>query len=226
MTQQSEPRQSIATKRVCRVLLFCLTSLAPAEALADVRLASVFTDNIVLQRQCKVPIWGTADPGTSVDIRLGDFRATATSDAAGRWIVELDSMPANSKPQSLVVTAGGGTVTCVNVLVGDVWLCSGQSNMQMTLHESDGGDAFAKQHGGNPLIRLLSVPKAFNSEMKPIRMPDGPDLRPRRPRNSRRSASASALRWRNRHRWSMFPSASSIVRSGARPSKDGFLATT
>lgn len=166
MTRKSEPRQSTAAKNVCCALLVCLTSLAPAEALADVRLASVFTDNMVLQRQCKVPIWGTADPGTSVDVRLGDSHATATSGAAGRWIVELDSMPANSKPQSLVVTASGSTVTCANVLVGDVWLCSGQSNMQMTLHDSDGGDAFAKQHGGNPLIRLLSVPKAFNSEMK------------------------------------------------------------
>jgi sialate O-acetylesterase len=150
----------------CRALLVCLTSLAPAVALAELRLASVFTDNMVLQRECKVPIWGTADPGTTVDVRLGDLRATATSDSAGHWALEFDSMPTNSKPQPLVVTAGRSTVTRANVVVGDVWLCSGQSNMQMTLHDSAGGDAYAKQHGDNPLIRLLLVPKAFNSETK------------------------------------------------------------
>ena len=165
MTQELERRTSIAAKHFCRAFLIYVTTLPPAQALAELHLASVFTDNMVLQRQCKVPIWGTADPGTSVDVRLGDSHATSASDAAGHWTLELDSLPANSKPQSLVVTAGGSTVTRANVLVGDVWLCSGQSNMQMTLHEAAGGDAFAKQHGGNPLVRLLTVPKAFTTEL-------------------------------------------------------------
>jgi sialate O-acetylesterase len=166
MTQELEPRQPIITKIVCRAILLSLATLAPTQAWAELHLASVFTDNMVLQRQCKVPIWGTADPGTSVDVRLGDSHATATSDTAGHWTLELDSLPANSKPQSLVVAVGGSTVTCSSVLVGDVWLCSGQSNMQMILHEAAGGDAFAKQHGNNPLVRLLAVPKAFTNEPK------------------------------------------------------------
>lgn len=142
------------------LLLAALTSTASSA----VKPASVFTDNMVLQRDQPIPIWGRADPGTKVEVEFGKAITTCIADSAGRWISTLKSLPANTAPRSLVIRGGNDVVTLANVLVGDVWLCSGQSNMQMPLEDVAGGPEFAKSHSNNPLIRLLMVPKSFAAE--------------------------------------------------------------
>jgi sialate O-acetylesterase len=98
---------------------------------ADVRLPSIFGDNMVLQRDKAIAVWGTADAGEKVTVALAGKKAEATSDADGKWTVRLDALAAGG-PHELTVT-GNNTVTLKNVLIGEVWVCSGQSNMNMPI---------------------------------------------------------------------------------------------
>jgi sialate O-acetylesterase len=109
--------------------------LIPVAAAADLRLASPFGSHMVLQRDKPLPIWGTADAGADVTIALDDRHAKTKADTAGRWSVTLEALPAGG-PLVLTATANGATVTLDDVLIGDVFLCSGQSNMQYGLGEA------------------------------------------------------------------------------------------
>jgi sialate O-acetylesterase len=119
-------------------------------------LASLFTSHMVLQRAQPVPVWGWTTPGASVVVSLGGVAARGTANADGKWIAWLPAMKAGG-PFTLTVT-GPQTVTLDDVLLGDVWLCSGQSNMEMGIelvnnHEKEIADA------NYPQIRLYTVPK-------------------------------------------------------------------
>jgi sialate O-acetylesterase len=133
---------------------------------ADVKLPAVIGDNMVVQRDTKVPIWGTAEPGEKVTVILGEqtaSAASATADAAGRWKVQLGPVPAGG-PFEMTV-AGKNTITLKNILVGEVWAASGQSNMEWSVQAS----ANPKQEIAEakyPKIRLFTVQKAVASEPK------------------------------------------------------------
>ncbi len=124
-------------------------------ARADVRLPGLFSDNVVLQQGVRVPIWGWADEGEEVTVRFRDqvVRAKARN---GKWMVNLSRLKAGG-PDHLVVE-GKNRVELQNVLVGEVWICSGQSNMEFPLKNSfeSGGDIAAC---ANPMLHLLHVPK-------------------------------------------------------------------
>ena len=109
--------------------------LALSSARADVRLPKVFGDNMVLQRNRAVPIWGWADAGEKVTVTFGDQARTTTATGKGTWSVALDSMTANREPEELAVT-GKNRIVVRNVLVGEVWICAGQSNMEWTVRDS------------------------------------------------------------------------------------------
>lgn len=100
-------------------------------ALADVKPAPLFKDNMVLQRMMKVPVWGTADPGEDVTVTFKDQKLAAKADDKGDWKVLLAAMDAGG-PFEMTI-AGKNTLTLKNVLVGEVWLCSGQSNMEFAV---------------------------------------------------------------------------------------------
>jgi sialate O-acetylesterase len=100
-----------------------------ASALADVTLAPVFTDHAVLQREKPVPVWGKADAGERVVVSFAGQSVGTTAGKDGRWIVYLAPLTASATPAELVV-AGKNTLRLTDVLVGDVWLLSGQSNME------------------------------------------------------------------------------------------------
>lgn len=121
---------------------------------ADVRLPRIFGDNMLLQRGVEAPIWGRADPGEKVIVTLGNERATATADENGRWRAKLSPLDAGG-PFQLTVE-GKNTVTLDNVLVGEVWVCSGQSNMQFALRQSANAHAEIGQ-ANFPKIRLFTV---------------------------------------------------------------------
>ncbi|WP_297508545.1 sialate O-acetylesterase [uncultured Caulobacter sp.] len=128
-----------------------------AQARAEPLLAPVFQDHAVVQRDGPIPVWGKAAPGAKVGIRLNGVEAQAVAGADGRWRANLPAIPAGG-PYELQVTAGAETQTVRDVLVGDVLLCSGQSNMAFPLRSmlSPGKDL---SRAADPGVRLLSVEK-------------------------------------------------------------------
>jgi sialate O-acetylesterase len=102
---------------------------------AAITLPPILTDNMVLQRHKALPIWGQATPGEEVTLTFGKQVKQATADAAGNWQVVLDPLPASAIPAVMTLT-GENRITLKNILVGEVWLCSGQSNMEYTMNKS------------------------------------------------------------------------------------------
>ncbi len=142
-----------------RNLLLCLAlSSLGAAAQANVVLAPLFTDNAVLQRDKPVPIWGTADAGEKVAISFAGQTVATTADAAGKWSVALAALPANATPADLVVKANN-TVILTNLLVGEVWLASGQSNMEWPLSKTYDAALDIAGSASNPLIRHITITK-------------------------------------------------------------------
>jgi sialate O-acetylesterase len=148
-------------------LLICVLSslfFAAAAAVAEVRLPALFSDNMVLQREAKVPIWGTAEPGETVTVTLGDQRVTGSADSQGRWKVELSPL-ATGGPFEMTIS-GKNKLTLHNVVVGEVWICSGQSNMEMAVASTAralGGVRNADQEiaaANFPMIRQFAVKRA------------------------------------------------------------------
>jgi sialate O-acetylesterase len=121
---------------------------------ADVRVSNLFADQMVLQRDMPAPVWGLASPREKVTVQFGEARVTADADANGRWIVKLPPMKASAVPRDLKIT-GKNALTIHNVLVGDVWLCSGQSNMERSLANCDAPQDIA---GANfPTLRRIKL---------------------------------------------------------------------
>jgi sialate O-acetylesterase len=104
-----------------------------AQARADVKLPAIFSDHMVLQQNARAPVWGWADPGEKVTVSIAGQTHTATADAAGNWKLQLGKISAG-RPLTLTV-AGHNTIVVQDVLAGEVWLGSGQSNMQLAVNE-------------------------------------------------------------------------------------------
>ncbi len=149
-----------STRRSLAVAIGAWMALLPALR-ADVRLPKVFGDHMVLQQEKPVKLWGWANPGENVEIRFGDDTATTTATAAGEWKAELPARRAGG-PFTLTVTAAN-TVRFEDVLVGEVWLCSGQSNMEMGVRMCANG-AEEVANANHPGIRLLLVPNRWSPE--------------------------------------------------------------
>jgi len=145
------------------VLLLCGVLSVTA---AELRLPTLFSDHMVLQRNQPVPVWGWAEPGAEVEVGFKGRNYAARADAEGRWEVRMGPFEADSTPQVLVVRLRDGSAahSISNVLVGEVWLCSGQSNMAWPLRGTDNGRAVSAL-ADHPEIRLFEV--AFRSSPVP-----------------------------------------------------------
>jgi len=138
--------------RFLLVLLLCGCGLGLR---ADVTLPALFSDNMVLQRGIAAPVWGKAAPGEQVTVSIAGQQATATAGADGRWLARLAPLQAGG-PLEMTV-AGKNTITLHNVLVGEVWVCSGQSNMQFVL--ASARDSAAEIAAADyPQIRMFTTP--------------------------------------------------------------------
>ena len=139
------------------LISFSICVLLSATGLhADVKLASIFTDNMVLQREQPLRIWGTAAPGEQISVSIGNSSGKTAADENGRWQVELPQQQASTEPLRFEVQ-GNNRVALQNVLVGEVWLCSGQSNMEWTVAISgNAGEEIAA--ATDSLIRHIKVP--------------------------------------------------------------------
>lgn len=140
-----------------RAALLLAGVLIPAAAQAAPALAPVWRDHAVIQRDRPVIVEGIAAPGARVSATLGSDRATARADADGAFRIELPARPASADPAALTVSDGTGTTTVSDILVGDVWLCSGQSNMAFTVSAGLNGSNNILV-SADPLLRMLTVP--------------------------------------------------------------------
>lgn len=136
------------------VLAACL--FLPHVCYAELKFSPVFGDSMVLQRDQPIHVWGWTTPGTEVTATLGGHTASAKSDDAGRFDVSVDALPAGG-PHELTVAADQ-TRTFKDVLIGEVWLCSGQSNMAWAVGQADDAD-LETLTANFPNIRLISVPQ-------------------------------------------------------------------
>jgi sialate O-acetylesterase len=141
------------------ILAIVVAGATPAAA--EVRLPSIFTDNMVLQRDMPVPVWGWADPGEKVTVRVLDQTQTAEPGAGGKWMVKLSALKCGA-PLTMTIS-GKNTISLQNVLVGEVWLCSGQSNMQLTVTSCNHAEEEIAA-ANFPQIRLVSVPAVGTQE--------------------------------------------------------------
>ncbi|MFV0338634.1 MAG: sialate O-acetylesterase [Chthoniobacterales bacterium] len=130
-------------------------------AFCEVSAGGIFSDNMVLQREMPCPVWGWADPGQTINLQFADQKKSTVADKDGRWQVTLDAMPASKEGRTLEIRSDATSLKFENVLVGEVWLCAGQSNMARTL----GKDAFDYSQFRNypkdaeyPEIRFFSCP--------------------------------------------------------------------
>jgi sialate O-acetylesterase len=140
-------------------LFLALTAVTPVAFAAEQPfLHPLFCDHAVLQRDAAVPVWGWSLPGSTVTVSFAGQKRVAVTDANGKWLVKLRAMPASAQSRSLVVTNETTHESAVinDVLVGDVWLCSGQSNMEMGLLNCNAPDDVL--NANYPQIRLLTVP--------------------------------------------------------------------
>jgi sialate O-acetylesterase len=122
--------------------------------------SGLFTDSMVLQRDAAAPVWGTAKPGETVTVSFAGQTKTAQADANGQWLVKLDALPASNEPRELTIRDARETRVFKDVVVGDVWLCSGQSNMAFRMVEAEKSkEEIAAAR--NPAVRFYRVAEKF-----------------------------------------------------------------
>lgn len=129
--------------------------LLSVTSFGQVRMARLFTDHVVLQRQKPIPVWGWAKPREAVKVTLAGQTQQAKADDAGKWLVRFAPLEAGG-PHTLAAMAKSGSASASDVLIGEVWLCSGQSNMEFTVRQSD-NFAKEKKNANFPQIRHFRV---------------------------------------------------------------------
>lgn len=145
-------------KKFCLLLVGIVSIYFPLHA--KIVMPKIFADNMVLQRNVLIPVWGWANANEKVEVKFNNQVKTAKADKNGKWIIRLNAENAGG-PYELTIK-GGNTILIKNVLVGEVWLCSGQSNMEWTVGQSNN----AKQEiagANNPFIRHIKITKEISS---------------------------------------------------------------
>ncbi|HJV78991.1 MAG TPA: sialate O-acetylesterase, partial [Paludibacter sp.] len=152
-------------------ILLCLALACSSGLSAKVILPKVIAHNMVLQRLKTVPIWGTASKGEKVTVTFGGQHKETVADDSGKWMVKLNPMQASEQPRQMTI-AGANTIVLKNILVGEVWLCSGQSNMEYTMRKNSKIQATVKGEkpetddlltANNPNIRIFLVRRKYMS---------------------------------------------------------------
>jgi sialate O-acetylesterase len=180
-------RRVVSTRAaVLALAACCLSAIAAEEAAAEepkaaIELGAPFADNAILQRQMPVPVWGWSKPGTKVTVTFAGQKRTAAAGKDGKWMVKLDPLEADANPREMIIAdAAGQKVTLKNVLVGEVWMASGQSNMQWLASKCNVGRVLQKQIAERvtagkerePVIREAKVTDVY-SALHPIEHAEG-----------------------------------------------------
>lgn len=155
MKRQPLPHRSILATAALGFVAF--------SSLADVKMPAIFSDHMVLQAKTRLPVWGWADPGEKVTVTVGNRSASTVTGADGKWSVKLGDLKTGDTLEMTV--AGKNSITIRDVLVGEVWLGSGQSNMEWPVRLSNNPEEEAKA-AVHPQIRMFTVKK--NPSPKPL----------------------------------------------------------
>lgn len=157
--KQSYRTRMLVRLTSCCVAIFLLAAAEISAAYGEVRVAHLFGDQMVLPREVPVPVWGWAEGGESITVEFGDQRRMTTADAQGKWSLELPPLPASAEARELKISGGKSaeSVRFRDVLVGEVWLASGQSNMA-TGAGPEGATA------DTPLVRFTAVESYYPGE--------------------------------------------------------------
>ena len=154
-----------------KIFISCLLIamiICSGQAYAGVNVVGLFRDNMVLQRDMELPVWGTAAAGEVVTVEFSNQKKSSAADAGGNWMVKLDPLKVFSEPQTMTVSSSGisqitqsPNLQIKNILIGEVWICSGQSNMAWdlkTLKKNNAPDAENEIAGAKyPDIRFISI---------------------------------------------------------------------
>lgn len=146
------------------LLCFFAAIILCAPAFAQLRLPKIFSDNMVVQRERPLKVWGWASPGETVKLSFNGQSVQAKASKTGTWSVVLKSMT-HGGPYEMKITSKSGNVNLKNILIGDVWLGSGQSNMEWTLDNTQNA-AEAIAAANHPKIRLFTVEKDMSFSLK------------------------------------------------------------
>ncbi|MDZ4659179.1 MAG: sialate O-acetylesterase [Bythopirellula sp.] len=147
-------------------ILTLLTALVVAPlslcAESDLKLASLFSDHMVMQRDQAAPVWGWANPGDKVTVEFAGQKKSTQANAEGQWMVRLNPLKSSANGRELIVQSkfGNQKVRVGNVVVGDVWLCSGQSNMHFRMAQVVNAQEEIAA-ADNPAVRFFSVEDQF-----------------------------------------------------------------
>ena len=146
-----------------KILILIVLAASTLCFASELSIPTVFTDHMVLQLGQKVPVWGKAESGSKVEVEFAGQKLSDIADAKGCWRVDLSPLKASKQSKDMVITSGGNEIVVNDVLVGEVWLCSGQSNMQWSLRGTENADA-AIAAADYPLIRLYDTPRVPSSK--------------------------------------------------------------
>jgi sialate O-acetylesterase len=144
-----------------KIIYTCLFLFWSIAVEAQLKLPKLISDGLVLQRNTALNIWGWASPGDSVTIHFQSEKYGASSDREGGWKVELPKMEAGG-PYEMMITTNDSSIVIKNILIGEVWLCSGQSNMQFTMAEARQKYANQITNCENEFVRSFEVPKQYD----------------------------------------------------------------
>ncbi|MGB2402249.1 MAG: sialate O-acetylesterase [Akkermansiaceae bacterium] len=131
--------------------------LLTANLQAKLSTAKIFSNHMVIQRELAAPVWGWDDPDKEITVHFAGQEHKATADKKGRWQVKLNPLTANTTGQPMTISSSAGeTITYQDILIGDVWICSGQSNMEWSVKQSHNPQQEISQ-AYHPMIRLFDV---------------------------------------------------------------------
>lgn len=157
-----------------KIIIGATVAVVMSAAMGEVKMGAPFTDGAVLQREMKVPVWGTATAGATIRVSFAGQEKCATVGSNGIWRVDLEPMAASAEERTMTVTECSGvqsifTKTLAQILVGEVWLASGQSNMEcpiwgMRTRYRDGNGGLLVQMTRLPLVRFVSVERKWSAE--------------------------------------------------------------
>ncbi len=146
--------------RTIRYLLFTIMAFASFSfSQAQFSLSPLFSDHAILQQELRTPIWGVANPGAYVEVKMGELTIYPVADAEGKWMDYLPPQPAGG-PHTIEISAQGEVVASRDIWFGEVWLCGGQSNMEYTLGMLDKTQAISQAK--DSLLRFFQVPRCIS----------------------------------------------------------------
>lgn len=151
----NKPSFNIASQNKWHFFLQCMNVLFPVFGFSQIQLAKIFSDNMVFQRNEPVKIWGKAKPGESITVAFANEKRNTTAQQDSGWTVTFKAQQSSTRPQSVLITSRDEKIEIKNILIGDVWLCIGQSNMEWPMiKEAHYKDEIHKSQ--KPLLRLYN----------------------------------------------------------------------